>query len=183
MNMSPLLIQTQQLIIRHFSKADLADFTKYRANPAIAKYQSWSDFTYEDALRLYEKINKSEFGTVEAWFQLAIEQKDTQMLAGDLAVHFMEYDQVEVGFTIAPEFQQKGIALEALNALMGYLFNEMNKHRIIAVTDIKNRASCRLLEKAGFRKEAHFKENIFFKGAWGSEYVFAILNSEWDFKS
>ena len=30
-----------------------------------------------------------------------------------------------------------------------------------------------------FRREAHFVENIFFKGAWGSEFSFAVLAHEW----
>jgi RimJ/RimL family protein N-acetyltransferase len=35
------------------------------------------------------------------------------------------------------------------------------------------------LEAVGFRQEAHFVENIFFKGAWGSEFQYALLASEW----
>jgi len=29
------------------------------------------------------------------------------------------------------------------------------------------------------RREAHFIDNIFFKGAWGSEFLYAILEEEW----
>jgi hypothetical protein len=31
----------------------------------------------------------------------------------------------------------------------------------------------------GFREEAHLVENVWFKGSWGSEYVFAMLKQEW----
>jgi RimJ/RimL family protein N-acetyltransferase len=44
---------------------------------------------------------------------------------------------------------------------------------------VENVASWRLLEKLGFRREAHLIENIFFKGAYGSEYHYALLEREW----
>jgi hypothetical protein len=36
-----------------------------------------------------------------------------------------------------------------------------------------------LLEKLGFRREAHYRQNIFFKGAWGDEYLYALLKSDY----
>jgi len=172
-------IHTKNLIIRQFIYEDLPAFARYRAIRSVAEYQSWSDYTFEDAVALYEGMNRLSFGKEDAWFQLAIELKESHVLAGDLAVHFIGREQVEVGFTLSPEFHKKGIATEALAGLLEYLFHDMKKHRVIAITDVRNTASCRLLEKTGFRKEAHFKENSYFKGSWGSEYVYAMLHSEW----
>ena len=102
-------------------------------------------------------------------------------LVGDLAtcVDADEHRQLEVGFTLAPEHQGKGYATEALRGLLAYAFDTLGMHRVIAVTDADNAAAAALLTRVGFRKEAHFRDNIFFKGAWGSELVFAMLASEW----
>jgi RimJ/RimL family protein N-acetyltransferase len=35
------------------------------------------------------------------------------------------------------------------------------------------------MRRLGMRQEAHFRENEWFKGEWGSEFVFAILEDEW----
>jgi RimJ/RimL family protein N-acetyltransferase len=35
-----------------------------------------------------------------------------------------------------------------------------------------------VLEKANFRQEGHFKQNVMFKGKWGDEYLYAMLASE-----
>lgn len=86
---------------------------------------------------------------------------------------------MEIGFTIAPEYQGQQVAFEAVSALLGYLFVELDKHRVIAITDVDNLACCRLLEKLGFRREAHYVKNIFFKGAWGDEYLYAMLREEY----
>ncbi len=171
-------LKTHRLTIRALSEADLDTFTHYRAQSEIAKFQSWSDFTYSDALGLFQKMDYTSFGKIGEWYQLAITDSNSDLLLGDLAIHFIDDDQIEIGFTIALEHQNKGIAKEAVTGLLDYLFNTLNKHRIIATTDTRNIASYRLLESLGFRREAHFKQNIWFKGAWGDEYQYAKLCSE-----
>ena len=41
-------------------------------------------------------------------------------------------------------------------------------------------AAAALLRRVGFRREAHFIQNSWYKGAWGDEFLFAILHSEWE---
>jgi len=62
--------------------------------------------------------------------------------------------------------------------LLQYVFVELSRHRVIAQTDCLNVASVALLEKLNFRREGHFISNVFFKGAWGDEYLYALLASE-----
>lgn len=175
--MSPIFL-TPHFTIRPFEKDDLNIFAQYRAVPSIAQYQSWQDYTYQDACALFESMDYSCFGTIGQWFQLAIADKTNNQLRGDLALHFIDQHQVEIGFTLSSESQGKGIAYEALCGLLNYLFRDLNKHRVFAITDTRNISAYRLLEKTGFRKEAHYRENTFFKGAWGDEYLFARLQSE-----
>lgn len=175
---APRLI-TPNFIVRSFERKDLARFAEYRAQESVARYQSWNDYTYQDAVRLFEGMDYSNFGNEGEWYQLAIVNSETDELVGDLAVHFIDEQQIEVGFTIRPENQKQGVATEALSALLDYLFTELSKHRVIATTDVANESSISLLEKLGFRREAHFVKNIFFKGAWSDEYQYALLRSEW----
>ena len=58
-------------------------------------------------------------------------------------------------------------------------FDTFDLHRIIAITDCENIASVALLERLGMRREGHFIQNIWFKGKWGDEYLYAILKEEW----
>jgi len=41
------------------------------------------------------------------------------------------------------------------------------------------RRLARLMERLGMRREAHLVENEWFKGEWGSELVYAMLDREW----
>lgn len=174
------IFRTERFVIRAFELKDLEAFALYRAQPEVAKYQSWSDYTLADAQGLWEKADYSNFGVVGHWYQLAIAERDSDEIVGDLALHFVDEEQMEMGFTIASQFQGQGVATEALSRVLSYLFNDLKKHRIVATTDAENLASYRLLEKVGFRREAHFIKNIFFKGAWGDEYQYALLSSEFD---
>ncbi|WP_448212404.1 GNAT family N-acetyltransferase [Colwellia sp. MEBiC06753] len=171
-------IQTANLDIRPFERKDLTRFTEYRSNQAVAVYQSWSDYKYQDALALFNAMDYSTFGEEGNWYQLAIADAVNDEILGDIAVHFIDCEQLEVGFTVAPQYQGKNIATQAVSCFLDYAFGQLNCHRITAITDTRNIASVKLLEKLGFRQEGHFKQNIFFKGAWGDEYLYAILASE-----
>lgn len=172
---------TSRLILRNFKESDLLNFTEYRSNPSISKYQIWSTFSIEDAYRLYTQQKNIPFGEPGSWFQIAISTKTSpNVLIGDLAIHFLKDcdKQIEIGFTLSPQAQNKGFAKEAITAICETLFNSYNIHRIIAITDVKNTSAIKTLSKLNFRKEAHFIKNIFFKGKWGDEYLFAILKEE-----
>jgi RimJ/RimL family protein N-acetyltransferase len=174
-----IALATTRLLIRPLSEQDLASFADYRHQPAVAKFQSWQHYQLADAQQLYQHMMQVPFASIGHWFQLAITDKLNGQLLGDLALHFVDEQQMELGFTLAPQYQGNGFALEAVQAIMRYLFVTLNKRRVIAVTDVLNLASIRLLQQLNFRQEAHFVENIWFKGAWGSEYQFALLKSEW----
>jgi RimJ/RimL family protein N-acetyltransferase len=177
--MSPPILKSENLVIRAFERKDLETFAQYRSDELVAKYQSWENYTYEDAVKLFDNMDYSTFGAEGSWYQLAIALLDSDKLVGDLAVHFIDNDQIEIGFTVAPANQGKHVATEAVSRFLEYIFGELKKHRVVATTDTENRASYKLLEKLTFRREGRFIKNIFFKGAWGDEYQYALLRSEY----
>lgn len=174
-------IETDRLLLRRFTESDIRPFVAYRADPEISRYQLWEEFSLDEGRKLLSEMINHDIDIPGTWFQIALEQRDSGELIGDLAVHTMEADprQIEIGFTLAQEHQGKGYASEALSALINSLFRELGKHRVTAICDAKNASAVRLLERLGFRREGHFIQNIWFKGAWGDEYLYAILNSEW----
>jgi RimJ/RimL family protein N-acetyltransferase len=176
--------ETPRLLVRSFVASDLEAFAAYRADPDVARFQSWSDYTRDDGRVLIESMQELRPGIPGEWYQFALEERTTGTLVGDLALHVNEAEprEAEIGFTLAPEQQGKGYATEALRALLGYTFATLGLHRVFAITDARNAAAAALLGRAGLRQEAHFVENVFFKGAWGSEFLFAMLEREWSLR-
>jgi len=173
--------ETPRLRARAFTPADVRQFAAYRADPEVARFQSWSDYTVDRGTAFIEAMQGARPGVPGEWYQFALEDRSSGALVGDLALKVDEDEPrvAEVGFTLAREHQGRGYGTEALPGLLGFAFETFGLHRIFAVTDALNAPAAAMLERVGFRREAHFHENVYFKGAWGSEYLFAILQREW----
>ncbi|KJR44511.1 Ribosomal-protein-serine acetyltransferase [Desulfosporosinus sp. I2] len=176
-------IETERLILRKFKETDAETFYQYRTNPEVALYQGemWVNFKIEQAVEFVKEQMDFEPGIPDSWFQIAIELKNTGNLVGDLAIHTLPQDinQAEIGFTLNPSYQNKGFGIEAVRNLLGLIFNVWNRHRVIAITDVRNEPSIKLLDKIGMRKEGHFIKNAWNKGEYTDEYLFALLKEEW----
>ena len=90
-----------------------------------------------------------------------------------------DHQQGEVGFTFSRAHQGQGLACEAATCVLNYAFTKLELHRVIAITDCENERSVALLSRLGMRREGHFIQNIWFKGKWGDEYLYAVLREEW----
>jgi RimJ/RimL family protein N-acetyltransferase len=176
-------VETERLILRKFKESDAEDFLRYRTKPQVTLYQGdgWGDYKLEQSLDFVKEQMNFEPGIPDTWFQIAIELKDTKKLIGDCAIHTLSQDarQIEIGFTIDPMYQNKGLGIEAVKHLLEYIFNTLNKHRVIAITDVRNKNSIKLLEKIGMRKEGHFIKNAWYKEEYTDEFLYAMLKEEW----
>jgi RimJ/RimL family protein N-acetyltransferase len=169
------------LILSPLLLSDASTLFAYRSDPNIYRYQTWEPRTVEDAQHFIASLQHLAFDTPGTWFQLGIRLRENGTLVGDLGVHFIADDphQVEIGFTLAPAYQGRGIGTEAVRALLSHLFGVFHKHRVFASVDPRNAPSIALLKRIGMRQEAHFRESLWFKGEWVDDLVFAILESEW----
>jgi RimJ/RimL family protein N-acetyltransferase len=169
-------LRTERLVLRRLVPPDAAAISRYRSLPEVARYQSWEAFTSEEADRLLAEQAGVAPDTPGTWLQLAIV---ADAVVGDCGLHFLDDKQVELGITLDPAHQGKGYATAVLRAVLNHLFGVLGKHRAVATTDAENATAAALFARLGFRREAHHMKNIWFKGRWGDEFVFAMLAEEW----
>ena len=181
MNNGEPIFETARLVARPMAHRDVQAFVAYRSDPEVARFQSWNDYSLDEGSALIAAMEVLSLGAPGHWYQLALEERSGGTLVGDLAakVSASEPQEMEVGFTLARAHQGHGYGTEALRGLLDVAFGTLGLHRVIAVTDARNLPAAALLERVGMRPEAHFHENVFFKGAWGSEFLFAVLEREW----
>jgi RimJ/RimL family protein N-acetyltransferase len=174
-------ILTKRLILTPLISSDAPALFAYRSDPEVCRYQTWQPRSLDEAQRFIDGLQSVAFDTPGTWFQLGIRLQDVGLLVGDLGVHFPAEipRQVEIGITVAPDHQARGFGSEAVTGVLGYLFGPLQKHRVFASVDPRNQRSLALLKRVGMRQEAHFRESLWFKGAWVDDLVFAILESEW----
>jgi len=175
-------ITTERLLVRPFAVHDLEAFVAYRSDPEVARYQAWEPaYSIEDAHGFLDSQKGLAFGQPGEWLQLAIIDRAADSLHGDCAVRVLT-DQpatAEIGVTLARSSQGKGVATEALTAVLEALFEQHGIHRVFAETDDRNLPFGRLFERLGFRCEARLVEADWFKGEWSTLRIYAMLNREW----
>jgi RimJ/RimL family protein N-acetyltransferase len=88
-------------------------------------------------------------------------------------------DEFELSYVVYPAEQRgKGVATEAINLLVRYLFETKQMNRIRLVIHPENRASRRLAEKCGFRHEGTARGAWYNKGKHQDVEIYAIVHDD-----
>ena len=180
----PLILETPRLVLRQFCDADLEPFLAYRNDPQVYRYQGWHiPYLRAEGEEFIGHVKQSLPGTPGEWMQLAIVPRSGETMLGDVAFHVTRANPrlAYIGYSLSPAAWGYGYASEAVGRLLDYLFRVLDLHRVVADCDVNNSASFRLLERLGFRREAHYIESYWQEqdGGWGSEYLYALLQREW----
>ncbi len=80
----------------------------------------------------------------------------------------------EIGFFVAPAFQRKGFAREALQAVIPHLFSAYDMDALTADVDPRNAASIALLEGLGFTETHRAEKTIEIMGEMCDSIYFAL---------
>jgi len=175
-------IATPRLLLRPFGQDDLDDLYAIQSREDVNRYLYWSPRTRVEVAGVITK--RAAMSTLEGEgdiLVLAVELRETGAVIGDvnLAWQSEEHRQGEFGFVFHPDQHGRGYAGEAAVEMLRLGFEGLGLHRIVGRADGRNKASARLMEKLGLRREAHFVQNEVVKGEWTDEVVYAMLASEW----
>ncbi|MGL4650267.1 MAG: GNAT family N-acetyltransferase [Caldilineaceae bacterium] len=171
---------TSRLLLRPFRHDDVPTLIAYRNDPAVMHFQGWDAWGEGQAHAFVAEVQEAEPGTAGQWYQFAIEERAGGVHIGDVGLH-TQFDQRqhEIGYTVAPAYQGRGHAREAVGAVVDYAVRHLTSHRVTATLDDQNHASAAVIERLGFRCEAHLLQNGWYHGRWCDEYSYAILAHEW----
>jgi len=169
-----------RLVLRRFAARDLAAFQFYRSDPEVGRYQGWSALNDADAAAFLAEMAAAKFGVPGEWFQIAVADRPTDALVGDIGIVFdgNRSNAVEIGFSMAPSAQGRGIGTEAVRCAIAMLFESRQVDVVEGITDARNGPSIRLLERVGMR---HVRtRQAAFKGEACTEHVYCIARAQWD---
>ena len=169
-------IQTRRLLLRPFRESDYDDLYEFLSQLEGDEFEGYPGITYENGREhLKYRLGSEEF--------FAIELTEAGKVIGNIYCGKRDYAAREVGYIVNKRYQKKGYAAEALSAVLAQTFRE-GAHRVYAECDSRNVPSWKLLEKVGMRREACFRQNIWFrrdengKPIWKNTLVYAILEDE-----
>ena len=170
-------LETERLVLRKIDvDKDLVDFFVIRSDSELMKYIPRKVVTeYQEVIDLINEGNEGyERGEM---MNLAITLKETNQFIGTLGLYRINWDnhRSEIGYILNPLHTGKGYVQEACSALLKFSFEEVGFHSLEAVIHPDNIKSIQVVEKLGFVKEAHFKENQMFNNEFIDNLVYSLL--------
>lgn len=173
-------LETERLLLRPIQPPDAEAVFKYRCNKQVNRYQSFIPESVDEVNYFIAHKVSREINVPGTWTQWVVLKKDNGELIGDIGIHFHDQEpgQAEIGCTFNDLYHGKGYATEALKKITDFLFDELGKERITASVDPRNLPSVRLMERLGFRQQAHLKESYYMRGVWEDELIFERVKAD-----
>lgn len=175
------MLQSARLTLREIQPTDLEDIHALLSLPETDFY---------NALGIPESIETSQ-GYVDKWitqqkndprtlFAFSIEEKRSNQFLGLISLNLgkPKYRNADVWFKIHKDHWGNGYATEAFKRLIQFGFEELKLHRIEAGCAIENKASSRVIEKAGLTLEGTCRKLLPHQGGWLDCYSYAILEED-----
>jgi len=174
------LLEGKTVDLRVMEREDVS-FLAEHLNDINCMGEYWPDF---------EQVSKSElmkeYENPSNWFILLeakkfiIQKKDGTRI-GEIR-HFLDLPHriMEIAGWLMPSERKKGYAIEATQLMVDYLFLSKAIARVQAIADVRNIASQRVLERAGFQREGTMRDESYDRGEWRDYYLYSILRREWN---
>lgn len=172
-------LETKRLILRDFCLQDHAAYLAFTSDPKYQRFYSEEDCKAEKSLILVTQFVSESKLTNRKNYNLAIIDKDSNLLIGVCGVRLEADKQASVGCGLNRQSQASGLAKEAIAGIFHFAFEQLHCHRLYAETISENKAAIKLCLSVGMREEARFIENRYFKEKWWSTSVLAVLKEEW----
>jgi RimJ/RimL family protein N-acetyltransferase len=181
--MPSLPLTTQRLTLRPYEAGDLPALHDLFGRADVSRYLMWEPMDLDQARELLDRrVLQTRIDADGDAILLAAVETETGRMIGELMLRVtsIESGQGEIGWSLHPDAQGRGLATEGAREVLRAGFEVLGLHRIVAGADPRNGASLRVMERLGMRREAEFIEQAFVKGEWIDEVIYAILAGEWE---
>lgn len=171
-------IRTQRLRLRLLTNDDVDAVHRYQSREDVCRYLLFEPRSRDQvAQKLAEHAAHTTLAERGDYWQIGVERADDGEVIGDLYFALTDSGSAaaEIGWTFHPEAHGQGFATEAASALLDFAFDTLRMHRVAAEFDPRNDRSIALCRRLGMVEEAHYLEDLWFKGAWADTGQYARL--------
>ena len=169
-------LETERLRLQPVSAAHLDDLMAVSGDPEVTHflpYATWAGRA--DAEAWLARVQTLEAGGSAR--QLVILSRADGRAIGTLLLfrHDAGSRRIELGYVLGRAHWHQGLMHEAAAAACAHAFGPLGLRRIEAEADPDNLASCRLLERLGFRREGRMRQRWTAKGRTYDTCLFGLL--------
>jgi RimJ/RimL family protein N-acetyltransferase len=176
-----LPLTTERLRIDRLVADDATALAAYRNDESVARWQSWSrPYSLEQARATIATMAGDTPGQPGHRVNLAL--RENAALVGDVYVHVPAEaaHTADVGVTLAPSAQGRGLATEAVIAVVDALFDGGDVVKAVAYVDPRNEPSLKLFDRIGFRREGYLSHSFReADGSYSDEVLFGLTADVW----
>ena len=161
-----LVLRTDRLTLRPFRESDLQDLYDYARVDGVGQMAGWLPHKdLEESRRILDMFIREKK-------TLALEYQGK--VIGSLGIDFYsekDFPEVsdlsgrEIGYALSKDYWGQGLMPEAVQAVIGYLFEVENLDFLICGHFERNSRSRRVIEKCGFR----YSRTVRFETEYGTE--------------
>lgn len=168
------IIKGRNFILRHITVKDAKLYWESQQDKQAKSGFMSTPKTIEDAKKeIREKLSAMKKKTGET-FAIEIEGE----YAGFVEIHDMTKKErykhtAIIGYCMHPKYRGKGITTQAVRLVTSYAFKKYNLKRISGWCRTFNKASARVLEKAGYKLEGIMRKNKFKNGKYLDDMIWA----------
>ena len=146
-------IETKRLVIRSLALEDEQAFIEMASDGTLTEIygdcsecHEWMGRWIKESMQLEAENNPNH-----EYMAFVIEEKSSNRVVGSVGTSYYE-DMQKIGITyfIGSKFRGHGYAAEAVSAFAEYIFGQYDIGKLIATVRVRNKASCKTLERAGF---------------------------------
>jgi [ribosomal protein S5]-alanine N-acetyltransferase len=155
----PEVITTRRLVLRRPRLSDADDmFDSYAADPEVTRYVTWQPYRDKSEVGpfLQSRLARWDSGEEFSW---AITRPEEDRVIGMIACRVREH-AADIGYVLSRSHWNRGYTTEAAIATVEWASKHEFVYRVWAVCDLKNKASARVLEKAGMQREGILRRYI-----------------------
>lgn len=149
-------LETERLILRRFAEEDAdAMFNNWASDPEVTKYLTWPPHSSVETTKTTLKNWVSAYQD-DAFYQWAIILKENGCEPiGSITAVGMNDDlaMIHIGYCLGRPWWHRGIMSEALNAVIGFFFDQVEANRIESKHDPRNPHSGMVMQKCGMLYE------------------------------
>lgn len=141
-----MMIETERLVLRPMQLGDADALQAMHATPEVSRFMTSLD--PEQTLRRLEQDRRD--WAERGYGLLAILERKTGRFLGRTGLrHWPQFDEVEVGWALSPEFWGQGLAAEAGRASVNWGFATLAVPYLTAMIRPENDRSIHVAERVG----------------------------------
>lgn len=172
-------LETDRLIIRAFRNTDAELWQSWDVDPEVQVYMPEPVNLPQDITQQYQYIRECE--AEQDGYYWSVETKDGVTVGTISLTDINSYHMTaEIGIVIGnKEYWGKGIATEAMDAVVNYAFSNLDIERISAETEAENLGVSKVLLKCGFVHDGTFESARVKNGQRITVRHYGAIKSSW----